>query len=74
MLGTKVYYDSFSGVVKGKIVKVEDGEAHIRVTSRNNRVYSNGSIIKVPVTSSQILPMHLYKIVTHSGIQYFRAK
>jgi hypothetical protein len=68
--GDKVYLDLLSGVLRGVLVGSEtnfgDTRLLVRVTSRNNRVYSRGEIVSTHICS--VLPRAVTRLRHVCGI------
>lgn len=73
--GEKVYFDSFSGIVKGVYLSINRdkglyGRITIRVTSKRNKTYKTGEIIEV--SPNHVFIRQYCKIVYRSGIAKLR--
>lgn len=47
--GTEIYWDCFAGMLKGTLLKIEKGtidEVEIRITTKTNRVYHVGEVVR----------------------------
>ena len=65
-----VYFDSFCGLIKGKIVSIKPNSQKftIKVTARKHRIYRLGEIIE----SNRLHTIPRDKIYTRSGIYHIQ--
>lgn len=69
--GEKVYFDSFSGIVKGiYLERLSDGKLQFKVTSTNNKVYKTGEVLIT--INTRLFARQFCKIVHKSGITHLR--
>ncbi len=70
-IGELVYFDSFCGLVKGKIVNIDCPSSQkftIKVTARTHRIYKLGELIE----SNRLHTIPRDKIYVRSGIYHIR--
>lgn len=44
-IGTKVYYDTFAGILKGIVTGIDGDKITFKITTTNNNCYKRGEII-----------------------------